>query len=124
MFKSEEKPTATNLIRSMKRLGFLDEEIYDTLTNAGLPGGDVQILIDRIETDFEDAEMESQKSRLGKEVEEIVEQKTEKLEIKICSELRKINKNMKEVQNELSSLQDRLIEFQKILMKQKIEKKS
>ncbi|KXB06622.1 hypothetical protein AKJ52_01915 [candidate division MSBL1 archaeon SCGC-AAA382C18] len=106
----------------MKRLGFPDEEIYDALTGSGLPGGDVQLLMDRIEADFEDAEMDSQKYRLAEEVEQIIEQKIEKMETNIESKYRSADRNIKEVQNELSSLKNRMMEFQKILSKIKTEK--
>lgn len=122
LLESEETPTATGIIRSMKRLGFPEEEIYDVLTGSGLPGGDVQLLMDRIKADFEDAKIDSQKSRLAEEVEEIIEQKIEKMKTKIESRHREIDRNIKDIENELSSVKNRMIEFQRILSNIKKEK--
>ncbi len=115
MWDSDETPTATEIVRSMKRLGFSYEEIYDTLTGTGIPGGEVQLLIDRIETDFEDAEVESRKSRIATEVEDILERKLEKKKTKIESKLRTINREMKSMNGEVNTIKKWIEELRGIV---------
>lgn len=96
----------------MRRLGFSQDEIFDTFTGAGVPSSDVQILLDRVEIDFEDAEFEDQASRLSKEVDEVFSQKLEKVKIELESKLRKMNHHVKSVSNDLDSLEERVEELQ------------
>ena len=83
MKNPDEKPTATDIIRVMRRIGFSREEIYDTLTGTGLKGGEVQRLMDRIEIDFEETEIKSRKSRLAIEMKDILDRKLEEKGTKI-----------------------------------------
>ena len=62
---------ASDIIRSMARAGFSREEIYDVLTGVGLPGEQLQLLMDRIAAEFHDANLEPRPSRLAIEVERI-----------------------------------------------------
>lgn len=114
MFDSRNEVTATDIARSMKRLGFLQQEIYDTLTGTGISGGEVQLLLDRIEDEFEDVELESRVSRLAEEVEKIFGLKMEKLKIELNSRLRVLNRNVGEMSSDLESLNSRIIELQGI----------
>lgn len=102
------------MVRSMKRIGFSYAEIYDTLTGTGLSGGEVQLLLDRIETDFEDAKMESRDSRLGEEVEEVFEKKLKSFQIEVESNLRTLRQKIESLSTDLEILAERITELQKI----------
>jgi len=60
---------ASDIIRSMMRAGFSHEEIYDVLTEVGLPGEQLQLLMDRVAAEFHEANLEPRPSRLAIEVE-------------------------------------------------------
>lgn len=62
---------ASDVIRSMTRAGFSREEIYDVLAGVGLPGEQLQLLMDRVAADFHEANLEPRPSRLAIEVERI-----------------------------------------------------
>lgn len=122
MLSSKEEFTATSVIRSMKRFGFPPGEIYDTLTGAGIQGGEVQLLMDRIEDDFEDAKIESRASRLGEEVEEIFQNKLRDVMVELRSELRSFKRDITSVSGKLDSLEDRVSELQGICTRGNLEK--
>lgn len=117
MLDSKPEITITDVVRSMKRNGFSYEEIYDTLSGAGISGGDAQLLLDRIESDFEDAKIKSRTSRLGEEVKKIFSSKLEENKIKLNSKLRIINQNLKKATSDLKMLEDRITELQEICTK-------
>lgn len=114
MLDSAEEVTATDVTRSMKRLGFSNQEIYDTLTGVGIPGGEVQLLLDRIEDDFEDAKLESRVSQVAKEVEKIFSEELEKSKTDLESKLRTLIRNMKKTGSDLERLEKRVTELQGI----------
>lgn len=96
----------------MKRQGFSKEDIYDTLTGAGIPGNEVQLLIDRIEIDFEDASMKSKTSRLGEEVKKIFSSELEKTKTELDSKIRILNESLKSAESGLERLEERIVELQ------------
>lgn len=108
MIGEKKEITATDIIRSMKRLGFPYEDIYDTFTGAGISEEEIQILIDRIDADFEDAQIESRTSRLSKEMKEVLDLELEKIKIEIESKFRSLESSMKECQTQLEMLEKRL----------------
>lgn len=114
MLSSKNGPTITDVTRSMKRIGFSKQEIYDILTGAGISGGETQMLIDRIENDFEDAKIGSRKSRLGKEVEKIFSLKLKESKMEMKSNFRKMNENLKSMIKAIERLEDRTTELQSI----------
>ena len=59
---------ASDIIRSMTRAGFSRDEIYDLLTEVGLQGEQVQLLIDRVAAEFHNAGMTSRPSRIAAEM--------------------------------------------------------
>lgn len=75
------------------------------------------MLMDRIENDFEDAKIESRKSRLAKEVEKIFSLKLKESRMQIKSSFRKINENLKSVNGTLERLENRTTELQNICCK-------
>lgn len=117
MLDSKPEITITDVVRSMKRSGFSYEEIYDTLSGAGISGGEAQLLLDRIESDFEDAKIKSRTSRLGEEVKKIFSSKLEENKIKLNSKLRIMNQNLKTATSDLKMLEDRITELQEICTK-------
>ncbi|MEW6592726.1 MAG: hypothetical protein AB1305_03450 [Candidatus Hadarchaeota archaeon] len=63
--------SALDVIQSMMREGFSRGDVYDVLTGTGLPGEQVQLMIDRVKADFEGAGLEPRTSRLAAEVERV-----------------------------------------------------
>lgn len=114
MLDSREEITATDVTRSMKRLGFSHQEIYDTLTGVGIPGGEVQFLMDRIDDDFEDAELDSRTSRLAEEVEEIFSRELERSKVDLESKLQTLKRNLDDTSSDLERLEKRITELQGI----------
>lgn len=108
---------ATDVILSMFRLGFSPEEIYDTLTGAGLPGEEVQLLIDRVEAEFEEARLETRTSRMAKEVEGIFRLQLEKSEAEIEGSLHSLIQELKSLENEFRKLEERVLEVQTLVCK-------
>lgn len=123
MLDSDGNTTVTDIARSMRRLGFSREGIYDTLTGTGIPGGEAQLLLDRIEDEFEDAELDSRISQLAEEVERIFSSELEKSRIEFKSRIRSMNKNLKSVVSGVESLEDRIIELQGSCKRMKREMK-
>ncbi len=113
MFDSGEDPTILDVVRSMKRLGFSYDEIYDILTGAGIPSGEVELLLDRIEADFDDAKLKSRKSRLGEEVRKIFDRQLKETKIEINSEIRTLKEKIKSTNAEIERLEERITELQK-----------
>ena len=113
MFDSDENPTTTDIARVMKRLGFSQEEIYDTLTGAGIPGTDAQLLLDRIDDEFEDVEYESKVSRVGEEVKDIFEAELDVLRIKLDSRIRTFEKNIASLEGKVENLEKQISKLHK-----------
>jgi predicted site-specific integrase-resolvase len=111
-FKSNRGLAASDVIRSMKRLGFANDEIYDTLAGIGLPGEQVQLLIDRVSAEFEEAELESQISRLGSEVREIFEEVLKKVQLALIAKMDSLSRELQFLKAEVSKLGNRVIESQ------------
>lgn len=111
MLDSGEEITATDVVRSMKRLGFSHQEVYDTLTGVGIPGGEVQFLMDRIDDEFEDAELESRVSRLAEETEDIFSRELKKSKVDLKSDLRVLKRKMKNLDSDLERLEERISEL-------------
>ncbi len=119
MFDSDENPTILDMVRSMKRIGFSYGEIYDILTGAGIPTGEAEILLDRIEADFDDAKLKSKKSRLGEEVRKIFTQQLKETKIELNSEIRILKEKIKSTNTELETLQEKITELQNNLQNPK-----
>lgn len=117
MLDGEGEPKIVDIIRSMKSYGYSQGEIYDVVTGAGAPGEEIQILMDRIESDFEDAEFESRTSRITEEVGEIFEEELEAFKLEIGSTLRSLEGNIKDLRNEQRILEDFLLDMRKICVK-------
>lgn len=114
MFDSEKEPMIVDVVRSMKRVGFSYEEVFDVLTGAGISGGEVQLLLDRVEENFEDAKVESRASRLGKEVEIIFDKKLGEIDIELESKFRTFNRKLEEMNNAIEILENRVSELQRV----------
>lgn len=118
MFQSDNNPSIIDVVRSMKRTGFQYEEIYDTLTGAGISSEETELLLNRIETDFEDAKFDSKKTRLGKEVEEIFSTEMEKTKTELNSDIKFLKEKIKNLDSEIQNLNERIKELQKITLQQ------
>ena len=108
---------ASDVIRSMMRLGFARDEIYDTLAGIGLPGEQVQLLMDRIAADFHEAKLEPQPSRLGREVREVFKFELEGARHELLAGVDSLSREVGLVKLELEKLGRRILELQSIATK-------
>lgn len=112
--KSSKDITCTSIIRSMSRAGFSQEEIYDVITGTGISGDDVQLVLDRVKSDFEKIEFKSRTSRLSREVENIIDVKLEEASIEFNSKIRILGGKISSMESSLDRLENRMIELQSI----------
>jgi DNA-binding transcriptional MerR regulator len=114
---------ALDVIRSMMRMGFSHEEIYDVLTGMGLPGEQVQLLIDRVSAEFEDAKLEPVPSRLGKEVEEIFKRELDEVKHEMLTRLDSISRELQLIKLELEKLSERVAALQTFMNRIQVQMK-
>ncbi len=60
--------SVSDLIRSMLRMGFSREEIYEVLAGAGVFGEEVHLLMDHLRAEFEESGLEARPSHLAGEL--------------------------------------------------------
>jgi len=113
---------ASDVIRSMMRLGFTRDEIHDTLAGLGLPGEQVQLLIDRIAADFHEAGIEPQPSRLGKEIREVFKIELEETKHELLVRVDSLSREVGLLRVELEKLGRRILELQSITIKIQAER--
>lgn len=106
---------ASDVIRSMMRSGFSRDEIYDVLAGTGLPGEQVQLLIDRVAAEFREAKFEPQTSRLGVEVEKVFSEAFEGLKHDLFARIDSIPRKLELVKVELEKLGVRIVELQTLM---------
>lgn len=106
---------ASDVIRSMMRSGFSRDEIYDVLAGTGLPGEQVQLLIDRVAAEFREAKFEPQISRLGVEVEKVFSEAFEGLQHDLFARIDSIPRKLELVKVELEKLGVRIVELQTLM---------
>lgn len=106
---------ASDVIRSMMRSGFSKDEIYDVLAGTGLPGEQVQLLIDRVAAEFREAKFEPQTSRLGVEVEKVFSEAFEGLKHDLFARIDSIPRKLELVKVELEKLGVRIVELQTLM---------
>jgi chaperonin cofactor prefoldin len=115
MLDSGDGLAASDIIRSMMRLGFPREEIYDTLTGMGLPGEQVQLLIDRVRIELEEAKLENRSSQLATEVGRVFGERMEELETALSSRLSSISQKFELFGGKLEKLEARVLELQTMI---------
>jgi hypothetical protein len=102
---------ASDIVRSMKREGFADEEIYDVLAGIGLPGEQVQLMIDRISAEFSETKLESRTTRLGVEVKRVFEEALGETRHEILAEIDAFSRELMLVKNEVEKLHKIILEL-------------
>jgi hypothetical protein len=107
---------ASDIIRSMTRAGFSRDEIYDVLSGIGLPGEQVQLLIDRVAAEFHDAGLEPRPSRLSAEVEIVFEKALGKLQHTMLARMDTLTQRLELAKTELEKLGRRVVELQSIMI--------
>lgn len=117
--KSNGGIAASDVIRSMKRLGFADDEVYDTLTGIGLPGEQVHLLIDRVSAEFQEAKLEPRTSRLGAEVREIFRETFDDARFALLARIDALSRELQLSRNELEKLNERVVELQALMVRVK-----
>jgi len=103
---------ASDVVRSMKREGFVDEEIYDVLAGIGLPGEQVQLIIDRVSAEFSEAKLEPRTTRLGVEVKRVFEETLGETRHEILTKIDAFSRELMLTKNELEKLSRRVVELQ------------
>lgn len=106
---------ASDVIRSMMRSGFSHDEIYDVLAGTGLPGEQIQLLIDRVAAEFQEAKFEPQTSRLGVEVEKVFSGAFEGLQHDLFERIDSVSRKLELVRAELEKLGMRVVELQTLV---------
>jgi hypothetical protein len=86
--------SALDVIRSMMREGFSHDEVYDVLAGMGLPGEQVQLMIDRVKIEFEGAGLEPRTYRLAAEVEKVFHEEFENFQRDILVKLDSISRKI------------------------------
>jgi DNA-binding transcriptional MerR regulator len=101
----------SDVIRSMKRVGFPDGEIYDVLTGAGLPGEQIQLLIDRVSAELYDAKLESKSSHLETKMREILRSELDGGSQAILSKLEQLSLEIQFMRNEVEKLKNSVMKL-------------
>jgi len=114
---------ASDVIRSMMRSGFSKDEIYDILVGTGLPGEQVQLLIDRVAAEFREAKFEPQTSRLGVEVEKVFSEVFEGLQHDLFARIDSVSRKLELVKVELEKLGVRIVELQTLMARGRLSRK-
>jgi len=114
---------ASDVIRSMMRSGFSKDEIYDVLVGTGLPGEQVQLLIDRVAAEFREAKFEPQISRLGVEVEKVFSETFEGLEHNLFARIDSVSQKLELVRAELEKLGVRIVGLQTLVERGRLVRK-
>lgn len=115
IFKHSKGLAASDVIRSMKRLGFADDEIYDVLTGVGLPGEQMQLLIDRVSAEFEEANLESRTSRLAIEVQRIFNDSLMGAKSEMSIKMSTLSDELQLIRSEIEKLSNRIFDLQSII---------
>jgi hypothetical protein len=102
---------ASDIVRSMKREGFADEEIYDVLAGIGLPGEQVQLIIDRVSAEFSETKLESRTTRLGVEVKRVFEEALGETRHEILAEIDAFSRELILTKNEVEKLRKIVLEL-------------
>jgi len=102
---------ASDIVRSMKREGFADEEIYDVLAGIGLPGEQVQLMIDRVSAEFSETKLESRTTRLGVEVKRVFEEALRETRHEILTKIDAFSRELMLVKNEVEKLHKIILEL-------------
>jgi archaellum component FlaC len=99
----------------MKRLGFADDEIYDVLTGIGLQGEQVQLLIDRVSAEFEEAKLEPRISRLAVEVQRIFKDVLLEARSEISAQIKALSDESQLIRSEIERLSNRIVDLQSLV---------
>lgn len=115
MFKSRGSIAASDVIRSMKHMGFADDEIYDVLAGIGLPGEQVQLLIDRVSAEFAEAKLEPQTSRLAAEVQRIFKEALLETQSRVSAQMKELSDGLQLIRSEVEKLSNRVFDLQSLI---------
>ena len=106
---------ASDVIRSMMRTGFSHDEIYDVLTGVGLPGEQIQLFIDKVSAEFDEAKLEPRTSRLGVEVERVFGEAFEELRHELFARMGSVARELEFAKVELEKLGMRVVKLQTLI---------
>ncbi|KUO43231.1 MAG: hypothetical protein APU95_01915 [Hadesarchaea archaeon YNP_N21] len=110
MFKSKEAPAISDIIRSMLRMGFSKDDIYDVFAGVGLPGEQVQLLIDRISAEFYESNLESRATKLSSELSQIFKEELHCVQQALFSKMDLISIELQFLKGEVEKLNRRIID--------------
>jgi hypothetical protein len=110
VFKSKEAPAISDIIRSMLRMGFSKDDIYDVFAGVGLPGEQVQLLIDRISAEFYESNLESRATKLSSELSQIFKEELHCVQQALFSKMDLISIELQFLKGEVEKLNRRIID--------------
>lgn len=99
----------------MKRLGFADDEIYDVLTGIGLQGEQIQLLIDRVSAEFEEAKIEPRTSRLAAEVQRIFKDALLEARSEVSVQMKMFSDELQLIRSEIERLSNRIADLRSLM---------
>ncbi|MFH1821621.1 MAG: hypothetical protein ABH852_04175 [Methanobacteriota archaeon] len=113
---------ASDIIRSMMRAGFSRDDVYDLLTEAGLHGEQVQLLIDRVAAEFHEVEMQPRPSRIAIEVRRLFQEAVEDLRHEIFSRADLFALQQEVIKTEVEKLRQMVAGLQPITRSRKLRR--
>ena len=91
----------SDLIRSMMRMGFSREEIYEVLAGAGVFGEEVHLLMEHLRAEFEESGLEARPSHLAGELLRALKPELEALAGEMGTRLDLLRQEVEEMGEEL-----------------------
>jgi hypothetical protein len=91
----------SDLIRSMMRMGFSREEIYEVLAGAGVFGEEVHLLMEHLRAEFEESGLEARPSHLAGELLRVLKPELEALAREVFARLDFLQREVEEIGEEL-----------------------
>jgi DNA-binding transcriptional MerR regulator len=91
----------SDLIRSMLRMGFSREEIYEVLAGAGVFGEEIHLLMEHLRAEFEESGLEARPSHLAGELLRALKPELEALVREVTARLDSLRLEVEEMGEEL-----------------------
>jgi hypothetical protein len=95
------KVAVSDVMRAMMRLGFQDEEIYDVFVAMGLPGEEIELLIERLRREFEGVEIQPLPLHISREVTEELKPILKEMEQTLAVKLEAISLKLELLKNQV-----------------------
>lgn len=107
----------------MMHAGFSRDEMYDLMTEVGLQGEQVQLMIDRVAAEFHGTEMRPRPSRIANEVERVFQEAIEELKHEMFSRANSFALQQEIIKTELEKMKQGFTNLQAIIQPRKFRGK-